>query len=681
MKLSSQVTNNENVYDYIFSGLGASNSLIILSLLEDNLLLNKKIAIIEPSLKTINDKTYCFWAYPEDPIVIKLRSIIRHEYKNITINGGAKQDISTQPYYLIRSIDLYSLVSKKLENAKIPIFNCFVNEIVSSEDYHTLKTSNGSFKTQHVFNSVISKHEIPNIEEVSLHQSFYGLRVKCNTAQFQDSTFEMMNFNIDQNNYTQFLYTLPYSDKEALIELTRFGDKKVEIDYAKKLLVEQLNIKLGCYEILDEEIGCIPMTTYLHKPSVYNGVLNTGIHANLIKPSTGYGFKNMFHFAEMVKKEIMQNNAKNLNSISLTKKKRYQFYDTLLLIILLYWPKEGKKIFTKLFSSQHVNTIFSFLDEQTSIAQEINIFKSLPITPFLKSLVIYAQKKQLLRYIATSIILFAYFVISQYNQTIASYYSYSAIILGMFWVGIPHGALDHLTFSYNKKSLFKFIIKYLATILIYYFIWQILPSLSLLVFIIYSSFHFGESELQEIEIKVTSFTTYIKAFILGASILLFIIFTHIQESINIIANINGLEFIKLNEEIIVRYAIPTSLLAIFYLLLTAISNNKTSFYKLLTLLIIGAFTNLIIAFFLYFICQHSLNAWSHLKHQLKVNSTGLYKKALPHTISAFVILIVCILLNTNETNQTNTILPSFFIFIACISLPHFVFMHLFYNPK
>jgi Brp/Blh family beta-carotene 15,15'-monooxygenase len=102
----------------------------------------------------------------------------------------------------------------------------------------------------------------------------------------------------------------------------------------------------------------------------------------------------------------------------------------------------------------------------------------------------------------------------------------------MFWVGIPHGALDHLTFSYNKKSLFKFIIKYLATILIYYFIWQILPSLSLLVFIIYSSFHFGESELQEIEIKVTSFTTYIKAFILGASILLFIIFTHIQESIN-----------------------------------------------------------------------------------------------------------------------------------------------------
>jgi Brp/Blh family beta-carotene 15,15'-monooxygenase len=377
----------------------------------------------------------------------------------------------------------------------------------------------------------------------------------------------------------------------------------------------------------------------------------------------------------------MQKNVRNLNSISLKKKKRYQFYDTLLLIILLYWPKEGKKIFSKLFSSQHVNTIFSFLDEQTSIAQEINIFKTLPIAPFLKSLLIYLQKKQFLPHIATSLILFTYFVINHYNQTIGNYYSYITITLGMFLVGIPHGALDHLTFSNNKKLLSKFILKYLATIVIYYFIWQILPSLSLLVFIIYSSFHFGESELQEINIKVTSFTNYLKALILGGSILMFIIFTHIHESIDIIANINGLEFIKQNEDFIVKYAIPTYILALLNILLTAISTNKTNVYKLLILLMVGSVTNLLIAFSIYFICQHSLNAWSHLKHQLKINSTSLYKKALPHTIGAFVILIVCILLNTHETNQLKTILPSFFIFLACISLPHFVFMHLFYNQK
>ena len=211
--------------------------------------------------------------------------------------------------------------------------------------------------------------------------------------------------------------------------------------------------------------------------------------------------------------------------------------------------------------------------------------------------------------------------------------------------------------------------------------WQFFPSLSLLIFIVYSSFHFGESELQEINLTVTAVSTYLKALMLGASILVFIILTHIQESIAIIINIKGLEFVKLHEELLAKYAIPTALLAIFYLSILAISTNKLSIYALVTLLIVGAFTNLLIAFSIYFICQHSLNAWSHLQHQLKVNSFGLYKKALPHTIGAFLILITCILLNIKEPNQVKTILPSFFIFLACISLPHFVFMHLFYKQE
>lgn len=681
MEFSSQFNNEELVYDYIFSGLGASNSLIILSLLKDELFQNKKIAIIEPSHKSINDKTYCFWAHPNDPIVIDLKPIINRNYNNVVINGGQKQNISDQPYYLIRSIDLYNYVRDKLLNANIPVFNYSTNEISVNKDIYTIKTSHGNFCTYHLFDSAPSKNDTPNNNVIHLHQSFYGVRIKCDQDLFQENTFEMMNFNVDQNNFTQFIYTLPYSCNEALVELTRFGAEKIEIDYAKAVLTEALQSNVGNYEIIDEEIGCIPMTTHLHQPAIYSGILKTGTNANLIKPSTGYGFKNMFRFAEMVKKEIINSNGKDINTFSLKLKKRFRFYDTLLLIILLYWPKEGKRIFTKLFLAQNVKTIFLFLDEQTSLIQEVKIFKSLPLAPFLKSLLVYALKHNSTRYLITALTLLVYFIIIQYNPTIALYYSYLCITLGMLWVGIPHGALDHLTISNNKKSLSIFIVKYVITIIIYYFFWQFFPSLSLLIFIIYSSFHFGESELQEINLTVIAISTYLKALMLGASILMFIIFTHVHESIDIIINIKGLEFINLYEDLIIKYAIPTAILAIFYLLILAISINKSSTYALVTLLIVGAFTNLLIAFSMYFICQHSLNAWSHLQQQLKTNSLGLYKKALPHTLGAFVILITCVLLNIREPNQVKTILPSFFVFLACISLPHFVFMHLFYKQK
>jgi lycopene beta-cyclase len=516
---------------------------------------------VRKTVKIINDKTYCFWAHPNDPIVIDLKPIINRYYNNVVINGGQKQNISDQPYYLIRSIDLYNYLRDKLLIANIPILNYSTNELSINNDIYTIKTSHGNLFTYHLFDSAPPQNETPHSNIIHLHQSFYGVKIKCDHALFQENTFEMMNFDVDQNNFTQFIYTLPYSSNEALIELTRFGAEKIDIDYAKAVINEALQNKVGKFEIIDEEIGCIPMTTHLHQPSIYRGILKTGTNANLIKPSTGYGFKNMFHFAEMVKNEIKNAERKDLNILSLKVKKRFRFYDTLLLIILLYWPKEGKRIFTKLFLAQNVKTIFLFLDEQTSLMQEVNIFKSLPLAPFLKSLLVYAVKHNFMRYLITAVTLLLYFIIKQYNPTIALYYSYLCVTLGLLWVGIPHGALDHLTISNGKKSLSFFVVKYLITIIVYYFFWQFFPSIALLFFIMYSSFHFGESELQEINITTTTVSTYLKALALGASILIFIILTHFHESIEIIINIKGLEFIKLYEEFLVKYAFPIAILA------------------------------------------------------------------------------------------------------------------------
>ena len=132
MGLINQKTENlsqELVYDYVFIGMGASNSLILKKLIETKLINDKKVAVIEAENKNENDKTYCFWASPNDSIVNELKVIISHSYNQIEINKASAQNISAQPYYYIRSIDLYQFTKNLIAQNKITIHQAKCNDI------------------------------------------------------------------------------------------------------------------------------------------------------------------------------------------------------------------------------------------------------------------------------------------------------------------------------------------------------------------------------------------------------------------------------------------------------------------------------------------------------------------------------------------------------------------------
>ena len=54
------MANEKNIYDFVFVGMGASNSLILISLIKNGLITDKKVAVLELDNKAKNDKTYCF---------------------------------------------------------------------------------------------------------------------------------------------------------------------------------------------------------------------------------------------------------------------------------------------------------------------------------------------------------------------------------------------------------------------------------------------------------------------------------------------------------------------------------------------------------------------------------------------------------------------------------------------
>ncbi|MDB0011735.1 hypothetical protein N9E20_02890, partial [Crocinitomicaceae bacterium] len=93
-KQVGHIKNNEsNIFDFIFIGLGASNSLIVLSLIKNGLLKDKKVLFVESSSKSNNDKTYCFWSSQNDSIIDDLSTIISHQFDKIKINNSNVQSL------------------------------------------------------------------------------------------------------------------------------------------------------------------------------------------------------------------------------------------------------------------------------------------------------------------------------------------------------------------------------------------------------------------------------------------------------------------------------------------------------------------------------------------------------------------------------------------------------------
>jgi lycopene beta-cyclase len=667
------------IYDFVFIGLGASNSLILISLIQKGLTKNKKIAVFEIDGKTNNDKTYCFWANPKDTIAVELKTIISRSFNAIQVNKTRAENIENCPYHYIRSIDLYNFTLEILNEAKIEILRNSVEEITSKNNINTLHSGTKVYNSNYIFDSRPFLNLIPK-DEIYLHQSFLGWHIRCVNDVFHKDTFDMMNFNIDQNDFTQFMYLIPFSSNEALVEMTRFGAEKIELSYAATILNEFINKEFGEFEKLGEEIGCIPMTTFFNPLNQQDGILNTGARANLIKPSTGYGFKKMFEFAQLVSQRIESDDLKQFNKIALVSKERFKFYDRLLLMILLLWPSYGKIIFSRLFYKRPILTIFSFLDERTSIREEIKIFMSLPIKPFIKALLLHLKNKNLLRYIIAVIIVVFYGVLAFINYQIALYFNYLVLIIGLMWIGIPHGALDHLLSKENNTSILNFIFKYLTIIALYLVLWQVAPLISLLTFVIYSSFHFGESEIIQTNESVKTLRACFKAFMLGFNILIFIIATHIEESSTIISFLSKESssiFYEINAP---SWYLVISIASFSYILVQGMISKKKEFIGLLLLLAVGILVPLTLAFGLYFILQHSYNAWIHLQKGLNMNASQLYKKSAAFTLGALVLFIV-IAFFVRDTSNLQAFWANFFVFIACISLPHFVLMHLFYSSR
>jgi Brp/Blh family beta-carotene 15,15'-monooxygenase len=456
--------------------------------------------------------------------------------------------------------------------------------------------------------------------------------------------------------------------------MTRFGAEAISSIQAEPILSDYIQKRFGAYELIETETGTIPMSTSKIVSEHIEGVVPIGGRSGAIKPSTGYAFKKMFQASEHIAESIETH--KKLSPMVM-EPKRFEFYDRLLLLILLHHPLLGKPIFSVLFKKNHVFSVFRFLEGKTTIFQDIRILMTLPFRPFLRVLRIElsVSTKGLLAPIFTLVLAVLLLVIQTFAASYSFYIQFILFSIGFLAVGLPHGAVDHLLESgVDIKGIkISFVLKYLGVSFIFLLLWILSADSALLFFLAYSIWHFGQCDFQEWSLNRTN--TW-KNILWGMTLFGILLIGHQEETNRILSALHTFEF-PFTDELAV---LITQMLFVFSFVWSVVE-RKASFFLTVCMLYVACQLPLFSAFSLYFIGQHSLNGWRHLKIGLKTNNQTLYLKSLPFNLGAIGLLIVSYWLSENYFQFFSPVEMAsvFFVFLSCISFPHILWMHHFYK--
>ena len=377
----------KNTFDYIIAGGGCAGLSLAYSLLNSSLK-NQSILIIDLDSKKSNDRTWCYWT--EQPT--HFDHIVHRSWSKLAFaddKGELVSEISPLRYEMIKGIDFYDYMWSEIsKHPNVEFLHARISGIGCNNEQAYVVVGQVRFFAKKVFDSCFNLGRLQSIARNDYHfqlQHFLGWVIETKENCFTSDVATIMDFRTEQEGQTRFFYVLPLSQNKALVEFTIFSSNLLNKNNyektIKKYLNEQLNIQ--DYTVKEEEYGIIPMTDapFPEHPSPH--IIPIGIKGNGAKPTTGYAF---IRIQEQVK-EITTQLEQNYEQIRLkSSKQRFKFYDTLLLHILEYNGAKSKYIFSRLFRHNPFKIILSFLDERTSIWNEMSIFASLPFIPFLKAL-------------------------------------------------------------------------------------------------------------------------------------------------------------------------------------------------------------------------------------------------------------------------------------------------------
>lgn len=365
-------------YDYIVIGAGAAGMQVLAQICSDSFFGDKSVLVIDSDSKRSNDRTWCWWQREES----SWDRLLTKKWGRVEVRNGRgtqKMDVSNIPYKMLHAASFYDAVRTEIgKHSGIDWVSARFKSLIEEDLYVDVVTESETYRGKYVFNSVADMEAARTSKHHPwLSQHFIGWFVRTEEPVFDASTALLMDFSVEQKGNTRFMYVLPTSSTEALVEYTLFSDELLNTTEYENAIEDYLrSMGISSWHIERKEQGEIPMTTFPFWKKNTRRILFIGTAGGWTRPSTGYTFYNSMKQSARLA-AYLKSGMTDMRRFH--KSSRYDFYDFVVLDVLKRRNDLGADFFARIFYTNPIEVVFDFLNGESTVARELRlIFYSKP---------------------------------------------------------------------------------------------------------------------------------------------------------------------------------------------------------------------------------------------------------------------------------------------------------------
>lgn len=315
--------------------------------------------IIDPETHSAQNHIWGFWQMPWLSNTISISRKKWHKWKIISEEKTVVHSSELHPYTAINRNDWTN--------------NCLKSAIKNNVKFKR--------KLPQKSQSQILDSRPPKIPKQNMLQHFVGYEVQTDQDVFDDTTAILMDFRCDQSLGMHFIYCLPFSKRQALVESTLFSPKKEAHEFYDVAIKNYLKriMFIENYKILRIEKGVIPLGIFEKRNFKYDGI---GGNGGAIRPSSGYAFS----FIQKQINKIINSSKKTKRLIVASPHSRFELrMDRIFIKVLRKHPSIASSIFTRMAETLTGDEFAMFLSGEANFKIWIKVIYSMPKVLFIKA--------------------------------------------------------------------------------------------------------------------------------------------------------------------------------------------------------------------------------------------------------------------------------------------------------
>jgi lycopene beta-cyclase len=371
-------------YPYVILGAGCAGLSLAWNLVE--LGVREPILLVDRREGFGNDRTWCFWDVEPTPF----SDLATHAWSRWRVHDGRAEVVSEcgeYPYLRLRSGDVFAKILDRLAsapNVSMALGRPILDVRETSRGV-IVSTPGRQYVGGRVFDSSGRPLESPLPGRgARLLQHFLGQTIRTERPVFDRSCATLMDFRASQADGPHFVYVLPLSETEALVENTYLHPFDIDAGRHRLEIASYLRDRFGLareeYTVIEEEAGAIPM--FVGQPSRREGskVEPIGLRGGAARPSSGYAFLRIQRQARRLAESIASGSDEPVEASSSFK---YDVLDSIFLRVLADRPDLAPRIFGQMFERAEPAALVRFLSEKSTPIDDLRIVAALPKWPFI----------------------------------------------------------------------------------------------------------------------------------------------------------------------------------------------------------------------------------------------------------------------------------------------------------